>query len=35
MQLMGRPRADREVLRLAYAYEQAVQDVLSVRPREQ
>ncbi len=32
MQLMGRPRADRALLRLAHAYEQAAQDVLRIRP---
>jgi amidase len=32
LQLIGRPRADRAVLRLAHAYEQAAQDVLGVRP---
>ncbi len=33
MQLMGRPRADRALLRLAHAYEHAAQDVLRIRPR--
>ena len=33
MQLMGRPRQDLAVLRLAHAYEQAAQDVLEIRPR--
>jgi amidase len=32
MQLIGRPRGDLELLRLAHAYEQAAQDVLQVRP---
>jgi len=32
MQLLGRPRADRALLQLARAYEQAAQDVLSVKP---
>jgi amidase len=32
MQLIGRPRGDLAVLQLAHAYEQAAQDVLSVRP---
>ncbi len=32
LQLIGRPRADRAVLRLAHAYEQAARDVLAVRP---
>jgi amidase len=32
LQLIGRPQADLEVLRLAHAYEQAAQDVLRVRP---
>jgi amidase len=34
MQLIGRPRSDTAVLQLAYAYEQAAQDVLQVRPPE-
>jgi amidase len=34
MQIIGRPRADRAVLRLARAYEQVAQDVLAVRPVE-
>ena len=34
MQLIGRPRSDTAVLQVAYAYEQAAQDVLQVRPRE-
>ena len=34
LQLIGRPQADFALLRLAHAYEQAAQDVLSVRPRE-
>lgn len=33
MQIMGRPRDDLGVLQLAHAYEQAAQDVLSIRPR--
>ena len=33
MQLMGRPRQDLTVLRIAHAYEQAAQDVLEIRPR--
>ncbi len=33
MQLMGRPRGDLAVLRLAHAYEQAAQNVLGRRPR--
>ncbi len=33
MQLIGRPRADLAVLQLAHAYEQAAQDVLSIKPR--
>ena len=33
MQLIGRPRGDKELLRLAHAYEQAAADVLSVRPQ--
>lgn len=33
MQLIGRPRADLEVLQLAHAYEQTAQDVLGVKPR--
>ena len=33
LQLIGRPQADLEVLRIAHAYEAAAQDVLSVRPR--
>jgi amidase len=32
MQLIGGPRADRVVLQLAYAYEEAAQDVLAVKP---
>jgi Asp-tRNA(Asn)/Glu-tRNA(Gln) amidotransferase A subunit family amidase len=32
MQLIGRPRGDRALLRLAHAYERAADDVLSVRP---
>ena len=32
MQLIGRPRSDFEVLRLAHAYEQAAQEVLKRRP---
>ena len=32
LQLIGRPRADRAVLQLARAYEQAAADVLAVRP---
>ena len=32
LQLMGRPQGDAALLRLAHAYEQAVQDVLSVVP---
>ncbi len=32
MQLIGRPRGDRALLRLAHAYEAAAQDVLQVRP---
>ena len=32
MQLIGRPRADRAVLQVAHAYEQAAQDVLATRP---
>jgi amidase len=32
MQLIGRPRGDRALLQLAHAYEQAAQEVLSVRP---
>ena len=33
LQLIGRPQADAEVLRLALAYEQAAQDVLRVEPK--
>ena len=33
LQLIGRPQADAEVLRLAHAYEQAAQDVLRVEPK--
>ena len=33
MQLIGRPRSDLAVLQLAHAYEQAVQDVVRVRPQ--
>ncbi len=33
MQLIGRPRADLEVLQLAHAYEQTAQDVLGISPR--
>jgi amidase len=32
LQLIGRPRGDREVLRLARAYEEAAAEVLAVRP---
>ena len=32
LQLIGRPRGDRELLRLAFAYEAAAADVLAVRP---
>jgi amidase len=32
MQLIGPPRADRAVLQIAHAYEQAAQDVLATRP---
>ena len=32
MQLIGRPRGDRELLRLAFAYEGAAAEVLAVRP---
>jgi amidase len=32
MQLIGPPRADRAVLQLAHAYEEAAQDILSVKP---
>jgi len=32
LQLIGRPRADRAVLQLAHAYEQAARDVLATRP---
>ena len=32
MQLIGRPRADRAVLRVAHAYEQVAQEVLATRP---
>jgi amidase len=32
MQLIGRPRDDRTLLQLAYAYEKVAQDVLEVRP---
>jgi amidase len=34
MQLIGRPRGDLDVLRLARRYEEAAGDVLSVRPRD-
>jgi amidase len=34
MQLIGRPRGDLEVLRLARRYEDAASDVLGVRPRD-
>jgi amidase len=34
MQLIGRPRGDLELLRLARRYEEAASDVLGVRPRE-
>ncbi|MBC7481454.1 MAG: amidase [Rhizobacter sp.] len=33
LQLIGRPQADAEVLRLAHAYERAAQDVLQVEPK--
>ena len=33
MQLIGRPQADAEVLRLAHAYEQVAQEVLRVEPK--
>ena len=33
LQLIGRPQADAEVLRLAHAYEQAAQEVLRVEPK--
>ncbi len=33
MQLIGRPRGDFELLRLAHAYEQVAQDILARRPR--
>jgi len=33
LQIIGRPRADGAVLRLAHAYEQVAQDVLQVRPK--
>jgi amidase len=32
MQLIGRPRGDLEILRLAQAYEAAAGDVLALRP---
>jgi amidase len=32
MQLIGRPRGDLELLRLAQAYEDAAGDVLAIRP---
>jgi amidase len=32
MQLIGKPRGEKALLQLAFAYEQAAQDVLSVRP---
>ena len=34
MQIIGRPQADMEVLQIAYAYEQAAQQVLRIRPPE-
>jgi amidase len=34
MQLIGRPRADASVLRLARAYEQSAEDILRIRPRD-
>ena len=34
LQLIGRPQCDAELLRLAHAYEQAAQDVLTIRPVE-
>ncbi len=34
MQLIGKPRGDFELLRLAHAYEQAAQDVLTRQPNE-
>jgi amidase len=34
MQLIGKPRGDFELLRLAHAYEQAAQDVLTRQPTE-
>jgi Asp-tRNA(Asn)/Glu-tRNA(Gln) amidotransferase A subunit family amidase len=34
MQLIGPPRADASVLRLARVYERAVEDILRVRPRD-
>jgi amidase len=34
MQLIGRPRGDLEVLRLARRYEEAASDVLGIRPRD-
>jgi Asp-tRNA(Asn)/Glu-tRNA(Gln) amidotransferase A subunit family amidase len=33
MQLVGRPRGDLELLRLARRYEETATDVLAVRPR--
>jgi amidase len=33
LQLIGRPRADAEVLRVAAAYESAIPDILARRPR--
>ena len=33
LQLIGRPQADADVLRLACAYEQAAQEVLRVEPK--
>ncbi len=33
LQLIGRPQADADVLRLAHAYEQAAQDVLRIEPQ--
>jgi amidase len=34
LQLIGRPQGDAALLRLAFAYEQAAQDVLAIRPIE-
>jgi amidase len=32
LQLIGKPQADFELLQMAYAYEQAAQDLIQMRP---